>query len=190
MPGDDWWALLEDRFDLARLIIRNIAVAVHEARMRPPPHGGFEPGSTAIVAPRRLNLVERLLVLRAVPLFARGSFQALTVLAEGVLEGRAAAGGVLFARGALKGHLAVVVSGRVIATRDAPELTARFGPGDLVAGPTALVHAEDYEVRAETDVQVMCVPIEEYFDTMEEHFSLVRSAIGALAEERELLLER
>jgi CRP-like cAMP-binding protein len=192
MPAEDWWTLIEDRLDLAQRIITNVSGGIQALRSRPAPLGGFDaPWATpARARPKGLNLVERITLLRAVPLFGRASIQALTTLAELATEVQAAPGDVLVPAHATRRSLVVVAWGQVVASRPGSDLSGRFGAGSLVCGPVALDPAADYEVRADGPVVALTLPFTEYFDTMEEHFSLVRSALMAVAEERDTLLDR
>jgi CRP-like cAMP-binding protein len=137
-----------------------------------------------------LNLVDRILLLREVPLFSRASIQTLTSLGELAQEVSAGGDDILFARGEMAGRLLVVADGQVIATRTAPGLVARFARGSLVCGASAIDDMSPYEVRAAGATRTLSIAVEDCFDVMEEHFGLVRSALMALAEEREMLLDR
>ncbi len=195
MPADDWWALVEDRLDLAQRIITNVSSGIHALRSRPPPLGGFDdpppaPPSLPRARPSGLNLVERILLLRGVPLLGRASIQALTTLAELAAEVRAEPGEILSPANATRRRLVVLASGEATASPASADVSGRFGAGSLVCGPVALDPAADYEVRADAPTVALTLPFAEYFDTMEEHFSLVRSALMAVAEERDTLLDR
>jgi CRP-like cAMP-binding protein len=190
MPADQWWALLEDRFELARRVVLNLSAGVHALRSRPPPLGGFDAPAAVPHPPREaLNLIARTLLLRTVPLFARASVQTLTALGELAAELHAAEGELLFARGALGQQLAVVVSGEV-SVHPPSGASYAFGAGALVAGASAIAGGGEYEVRARSEARVLALSFDDYYDAMEDHFSLARSALVALAEEREALLDR
>jgi hypothetical protein len=192
MAGDDWWELIEDRLDLAQRIIGNLGVGVHALRARAEPLGGFDapPPAASGDPPRRLNLVERILLLRRASLFSHASIQALTTLAELATEVYAPAGGGVLPQAATKGHLVVVAWGEVRASGRAPAITGSFGQGTLVLGGAALDPNADYELTAAAPTVALSISLEECFDTMEEHFSVVRSTLLAVAQERDDLLER
>jgi CRP-like cAMP-binding protein len=193
MRADDWWALLEVRLDLAHRIILSFANEARALRLRSAPLGGFEePSATPppLGAFTDSHLVARILLLRAVPLFARATIQAVATLAEAAREVRAADGEVVFRRGEMNDVLVVVGSGEVVATREEPSLSGRFGPRSLVAGAVGAGLGSPYEVRAVGAARLLVLPEDAYIDAMEEHFSLVRSGIVAVAEEHERLLER
>ncbi len=190
---EDWVDVLEDSFELARIILTNFATGVHRLRLRPPPLGGFEeprqlPGPSE--APPQLHLVDRVLLLRSAPVFAQAGTQTLASLAELATEVRATAGQLLAPKGEPKRQMFVVASGEISATREDPTLVGRFRRGSLVCGAISLVGATDYELRAETPSLVLAIAREDYLDVMEEHFGLFRSAIRALVEERSHLMAR
>ena len=65
-----------------------------------------------------------------------------------------------------------------------------FGPGSLVGGVASLGEPIlAWQARAVTHVRALSMRLEDWFDLMEEHFDLVRSALSALALIRESLLE-
>jgi CRP-like cAMP-binding protein len=184
---DDWLDVLEDSPELARIFITNLAAAVHQMRLRPPPLGGFgdlAPASAVSDSPRTLHLVDRIVLLRGAPTFASATVQTLTSLAELATVVHAEEDEVLAPRGEPKRAMLLVASGEVAATREAPTLAGRFGPGALVCGALAVTDLTDYEFRARSRTRVLAIARDDYVDLMEEHFGLVRSTARALIEER------
>jgi CRP-like cAMP-binding protein len=185
----DWLDILEDSFDLTHRVLRNFAASVHVLRQRPPPLGGFdEPKNPPAETPDVVNLVDVILLLRQIPLFSLASVQTLASLAGMAEETRAAKGDILVSAPAFGERLVVLASGAVEAS-GAGEPTARFGRGALVCGADAL-GGGSYEIRAADATRAFVLQVEDYLDIMEEHFSLARSALRALALEREALLDR
>jgi CRP-like cAMP-binding protein len=184
---DDWLDVLEDSVDLARIFITNLATALHQLRLRPPPLGGFDdlaPPSPVSDRLPHLHLVDRVLLMRAVPTFAHASVQTLTSLAELATVVHAEDDELLAPAGEAKRAILLVVSGEVSATREAPALTGRFGPGMLVCGALAITDLTEYEFRARGRTRLLAIARDDYVDFMEEHFGLVRSTVRALLEER------
>jgi CRP-like cAMP-binding protein len=191
---EDWLEVLEDSFELARIIVTNIAAGLQRLRVRPPPLGGFDEPPAAVAmsdGPRQLHLVDRVMLLRGVPVFARASIQTLASLAELATELRADSGELLAPRGEPKRRLLIVASGEVSATCEgAPTFTGRFGRGALVCGALAVGETTDYELRATVQTRALAIAREDYLDVMEEHFGLLRSTLRALIEERDVLIRR
>jgi CRP-like cAMP-binding protein len=184
---DDWLDVMEDSMALSRMFITNLAAGLNQLRLRPPPLGGFDdlpPSSAVSDRPPRLHLVDRVLLLRGVPVFAHASVQTLTSLAKLATVVHAEDDELLAPRGEPKRAMLIVVSGEVTATREAPALTGRFGPGVLVCGALAVMDLAEYEFRARGRARVLAIARDDYVDFMEEHFGLVRSTARALLEER------
>jgi CRP-like cAMP-binding protein len=190
----DWIELLEDSSELVRSAITNAArgIGVLEARLwatQAEPHG-------FVVAPvpkaaRAMSFVDRLATLADIQMLRSGGVQVLADLV-GMTEERAfASGDLLWRRGDAPGWAFLVLSGQVLATRSDPTLEVRFGPGSFVVGAGALGEfAGAWEPRALVDTRVLAIRLEDWFDLMEEHFDLARSALGGFALRREELLNQ
>lgn len=194
---DDWLELLEDNFTYARNTVVAASRTVHDLALAagpaaaPPPAplpSGVAAGGTQRPG-AALNDVERALALRAVPALSRASVQALMDLARLASDQHVEAGGLVFEAGRQR-HLHVVVRGLVRARRvGEPAFEAAFGPGTIVGGLGALGgHEEQFEARALEPSVLVTFEREDYFDLMEDHFDMVRSALTALIDERERLL--
>jgi CRP-like cAMP-binding protein len=193
VPAGDWLDMLEDSFELTRRGVEGLAKGVHALRLELDALGLDDeapPSTRSVEAPnRRLDLVERILLLRGVPLFAKGDLQSLVSLGELAHEVDLAKGEALFPSGASNEAMFVIVSGSVTAAREGTERRATFGAGMLVLG-SAAVSREDlrYAVHADTATRALRIGHEDCFDVMEEHFRLARSAMKALGAERERLM--
>jgi CRP-like cAMP-binding protein len=187
----DWLDMLEDNFEMTRAGVQGLAAGVHRLRLElgriGPEHDGAR--SISHTDARRLDLVERVFALRKVDLFTGADVQALMSLAEIAREVEFAPGEAVFARGGSNEALVLVLAGQVTVSDAESTRRDAFGPYELVLG-SAAVSAEDlgYQARADTAVRVLRIGHEDYFDVMEEHFLLARSAMKALAIERELLM--
>ncbi len=190
MPASDWLDMLEDNFELTARSIEGLAEAIHALR------SGLgivleEPARPPLVlsAPDdELGLVDRVLVLRGVPLFAGGEVQALLDLAAHAAEVDMEEGDLLVLRGDPSDAMFVIVNGEVTAATSPKTPEERFGPGTLVFGSRAATsRGLGFEARAATRTRILRIVREDYFDVMEEHFGLARSSMKALAGERETL---
>jgi CRP-like cAMP-binding protein len=193
VPAAAWLEILDDRADVARRMLIEIARANTAMHVRLAPDGGFPPvGPPACASPESgMNVVERLLFLGGVPLLAGAGVQALADLGRAADERMVAPGEALFERGAPRDRLHIVVSGVVEARHLEPRVTARFGLGDLVGGAVALGDtALSWEARAVEPSRVLSLPLDIWVDELEDHFALFRSAMAALVDEREDLLDR
>jgi CRP-like cAMP-binding protein len=191
--ADAWLELIEDSFDIARLVVENTARWVA---------GLYDQlGDEAFAAPAAkpslplpgepLNLVERLLVLSDVAMLRGAGVQALTDLAAGAEEVTFAPDEEVLAPGVPRDRLFIIADGEVEASREEPAVMGRFGPGDIVVAAAALGEPSlAWRAHAQKPTRALAVRIETYFDELEEHFDLVRAAMTAMAEERERLLDQ
>jgi CRP-like cAMP-binding protein len=194
VPIDAWVELLEDSFELTRASVLGSArqVALLEERLLDAgiqPWSG-SPGAVLLAPGARLGVLERLVLLRsALPLRLAG-VQTLADLALACEEATFARGDVLSAPGVKKERLFLVVEGRVAASRMPSSAVWTFGQGQIVCGAAAFGEASaPWSAHASTDARALAFRIEDWFDLMEEHFDLVRSALAGLALERERLLD-
>ena len=193
MGATDWLDMLEDNFELMLRGVEGLAQGVHALRVGlgdfEEDHAGAPIAPVKLVPSGRLGLIESISLLWAVPLFAEAEVQALAQLAEVAREVDFAAGDLVSARGAPNDSLLVLVSGEVTASRAGSAGTQAFGPGMLVFGSLAASSQPlGYEAVAQTAARALRIPREDYFDAMEEHFALARSAMKLLAREREVLV--
>jgi CRP-like cAMP-binding protein len=193
LPADDWLDLLEDSFELARgAVARSIhGVGLLEARrwsLEAEPRGKRV---TTIPTDRStLSFVDRLAMFAGVGLLRSAGVQVLADVVSLVKEETFAPGERIWSRGEVPGRTFIIVEGEAIAERSNPSLSVRFGPGMAVAGVASLGDAvKEWEAHAVTRLRVLSLPIEEWFDEMEEHFDLVRSALGALALVRDEIVD-
>jgi CRP-like cAMP-binding protein len=192
---EEWLDLLEDDFTLARRFLRNVATNVLKAKYeRPPaPHAAKGASLEEPADPPRsqqgMNLVERILLFHDVPFLRRARIQTLTSLAGMANEVFLARGQLAFGRDARGEAFYVVASGEVETSREKPERVEWYPPRSVIGGPAAFLSLAPYEARATSATRVLCFRSEDYFDLMEEHFDLARSALVYLAAESSALME-
>jgi CRP-like cAMP-binding protein len=191
--ADAWIELLEDSFELARAAVLRSAreVALLEVlllgkRVLPWPVG---PRPSYPVG-ARLGLIERLALLMDAPPLRAAGVQTLSDLAASSEEVVVAPGSVLFEGQVTRSRFFLVVEGQVDGLHEPSNMVCPFGPGDIVSGAGAFGEpALAWTARAKTKARTLAFRIEDWFDLMEEHFDLVRSALAASALERERLLD-
>jgi CRP-like cAMP-binding protein len=193
MHVDHWLELLEDSFGLARVAVANSLSTVAELEARhwaaqTQPRGSVMLQVPPVAGP--LAFVERLATLASAPLLRGAGIQVLVELADSIEEVSFEPGDAVFERGQQGLHALFVLDGEVEGGRVDPEITVLFGPGTLVGGVASLGEPIlGWSARAVTRVRALSMAIEDWFDLMEEHFDLVRSALAELALIRESLLE-
>ncbi len=190
---DYWLELLEDSFGLARAALRNSVstVAALEGRRwaaQDMPHGTVVARVPHVLG--TLAFVERLAVLADIPLVRGAGIQVLVELADLMEEVTFEPGETIFERGNQRGEALLVLQGEAEGNRLDPRLRVVFGPGSVVGGVASLGEPVlAWEARAITRVRALSMRLEDWFDLMEEHFDLVRSALSAMALQREAILD-
>ncbi len=189
---DSWLELLEDSFGLARAALRNsvTTVAGLEARRwaaEEAPHGEVVARVPPVLG--TLAFVERLAVLADVQMLRGAGIQVLVELADMMEEVTFEPGETILGRGNPRGEALLVLQGEAEGNRLDPGLRVVFGPGSVVGGVASLGEPVlAWEARAITRVRALSMRLEDWFDLMEEHFDLVRSALSGLALQREAIL--
>ncbi len=193
IPAEDWLELLEDSFELARGAVASSVsrIAALEARRwsrEAEPRGKVF--AKAQVEASASSFLDRLAAFAEVGLFRSAGVQVLADVVSLVEERSFAAGEQIWARGEAPGRTFLIVEGDVVADRSDPDLTVRFGPGSAVAGVASLGDpVRAWQARAVAPTRTLSLPLEDWFDEMEEHFDLVRSALGGLALLRDEIVE-
>lgn len=187
-----WLELLEDSFLLARSNVQFGAAAV--ARLEASVPSGLKrtaAGSDlALSVPNRpLSLVERLAFLAEVEMLRGAGVQPLAELAASSSEVWFECGGLLLQPGRAQPHILVVLEGEVRAKSRDSEAIWQYGPREVVCGAASFEGAPNWEVTAATAVRAVSFPVEVWFELMDEHFDLMRTAVGALGLRREALLD-
>jgi CRP-like cAMP-binding protein len=192
--AEAWLDILEDSFVLGRGALerssRTVATLVEQLADR-----GIEPA--ALVAPLmplprgKLNLIERLAVLYEFSHLKGSGVQTLVELAAVVEELNFEAGEVMLEGRIRKDRTLVLLSGEVTATRSDPAITRTFVAGTVVLGAASFGDGSiPWTARAATPARVLAMYHDDWFDILEEHFDMLRSVLGAMALQRDRMLEQ
>jgi len=191
--ADAWIELLEDSFELARASVVTSArsVSVLEERLWSNAGVRLSIGARTTHVPQgRLNIIERLAVLMDAPPLREAGVQTLSDLAASSDEVFFEEDELLFERNVARERVFMVVEGEVEASRDAPDIVWRVGAGEIVCGAAAFGEpALAWTARARRHTRALAFRVEDWFDRMEEHFDMVRSALAAYARQRDRLLD-
>lgn len=188
----DYIDILEDNFDFAKDGMQRGCIFSHEAMLANAPDEVFVAPTEDLVLemrgadPRRLEMVERLMVLHRSSFFVRAPMQPLVSLATLAEEERYDAGEKIFEFQEPNANLRFVVSGRVRAERQTPRVVAEFGPSDLLGGPAAVGYdTYQYTMTATRPTRILRIAKEDLFDVMEDHFRLSGTLFAFNARENE-----
>ena len=189
IEGEEYYEILEDHFEDARLIIETASGSLHNLTADLPAGERFvstAPTPTGAMVPDRpLTLVERIECLQECEAFAATPIQVLVMMAELVTEERWDAGEMVFERGEPLQSLLLVARGRVD-LEDSAGTVHPFGPSSLLGGFFAFARPEtEYRARAGTAALTLRVRQDDLFDVMEDHHEMIRSIFRHLTFERE-----
>jgi CRP-like cAMP-binding protein len=186
-----WFALLEDSFELTRASVTAAAGAVARLDARVPGGVTSLPRLQSFAASDGpAGVLGRLALLTALPMARGAGVQALSDLAAASTERDLEAGEPLLGAGEARDHFLVVASGAIEARRAQGDVTRLYRACDVVCGPAAFTEdAREWDAHATTPARVISVPLEAWFDLMEDHFDLAHSFLGVLQVWRERALE-
>lgn len=186
IPSDDTQEILEDHFVLLRGILEGTGREVLRSLRQLGPSAGFEPPEADVPHPTRpLDLVEKMAFLRQSAAFQQAHIEAISDLAQEMVEQRIDAGTELWKPGDAGGYFLLLVSGRVECDADDPTQHFVLGPGDSVGGNEAMA-GEPRWFRATTtqDVVALRIDAESIYDVLEDHFemalALIRSVMASV----------
>ena len=151
-----------------------------------------EPWQVPLRVPARgLDLVERLVLLRAAPPFAQASLTTLADLARTLREVRFERDALLWSEGDRAGHTLLVVEGLVRCRSRDGRLDFTFGPGSPVGTLDMLAEMPRFfEARAQTPLLALQGRVEELVDVLEDNHAMATELLAAITRQLLVLLER
>jgi CRP-like cAMP-binding protein len=189
MPFREYLDLMEDHFEFTKGSMENGARNMDLRAMELPPEHVFPRyEESAPIVPfekHPLELMDRLLVLRHSDLFGQGPVQPLVSLAKYTESEHWKAGDILFRAGEPAPHIRMVVGGRIDIDLEKHKLKGAFGPGKVLRQSAFAYDIQNYTARAGVESVTMRISKEDFFDVMEDHFSLVGSVFRYLGRENE-----
>lgn len=175
--------VLEDRFQIVQYLLRELSRRALELvrRKRLDPASVFPEPSTGVIDGGGGDLVDRLLLLRRMPVFERTSVTALAELARAMANVRYEAGTWLWHEGEPSERLALVTSGRVEASGTGG-VSFTAGPGFPLGGLEAVAQAPRwFDARALTPVVALQAPTDVLVDLFEDNFEMAMDYLALLA---------
>jgi CRP-like cAMP-binding protein len=173
----DFRDYMQDHADACHRILSLLAGTLFEEMIASPPALDLLAGipSTTPDADEP-KLVDLLLLLQRVPVFSRGTVQALANLAQSARVVKLAAGEVIAPAGAPSDSLSILLRGEAELVHPDGRVHVRRKPIDLVAHVAELsVMPRPLTARASVDSVVLQIDREELLDRLDEHFELVQS---------------
>ena len=192
----DYFDILEDNFDFAKGLMRRAFEMVHNMALNLPPTEVHPRNQGAPQQPwlsvRRLNDVQKLMILRASVIGKSSPIQPLVSLARSAEERRVSKDRNLLEAQDPLDHLMIVAEGLIRAeTEGPPKIDAAFDPGSVVLGHSAFVETHaPMPLVARRPSLILSIRFEALWDAMEDHFALYRSVFTFLASEHERVRDR
>jgi len=175
--------VLEDRFPILQYLLREVNRQALELlrRHRLDPNRVFPEPPGDLVAGGGLDLVDRLLLLRRMPVFARSSVTALAELARTLANVRFEPGTVLWHEGEPSHGILLLSSGGVQATGSGG-VSFRAGPGFALGALEAVGQVPRwYEARALTPVVALQAQTDVLVDLFEDSFDMAMDFLAIVA---------
>lgn len=184
--------LFEDRFPILHHVLRDVSRRLAQAIRTHGPTLFPEPWQVPLRVPTRsLDLVERLVLLRAAPPFAQASLTTLADLARTLREVRFERDALLWSEGDRAGHTLLVVEGLVRCRSRDGRLDFTFGPGSPVGTLDMVAEVPRFfEARAQTPLLALQGRVEELIDVLEDNHAMATELLAAITRQLLVLLAR
>ncbi len=193
LAADDVLDALEDHFTLFSRCLRLVATRMLEVQQVLEPRGALPRSDPAEVPypSRELDLVQRIVMMRGVPAFARCNLDALVEIARMNVELRLGKGSVLFRENDAPDFSYNVIYGVLRCEGNDPPRVFRMGPGSIVGNLEVMAgRKRSYEAVAETDVVLLRYEWELLLDVLEDHFDVGFGMLSFLSATLLRLLDR
>jgi CRP-like cAMP-binding protein len=194
LRAEHWLELLEDSFDVVRVGIGNSARITAGLEARRWATQAEPRGMAVATVPAALNsplsFVDRLAIVATIDMLRSAGVQVLADLVGMMEERELEPGEVIYRRGRPASDTFLLLGGQVVAERSDPDIKVLFGPGSMIGGTASFGEPIlGWEARALSKTRVLAMRLEDWYDTMEEHFDLARSALATLALQQEAILD-
>lgn len=183
VPSDEFLQTIEDDFALWRRQLKfQNAEFLGRIKRSPQEHLGVRRIDLAgLPTHRTLDLVERMLLVRRMGLFGRGSVNALAELAQQLVEETIPKGATLFRRSELATGPRFLVRGQVQGTLEDGQ-TITFGPGSVLGGPETMAELNHlYDAVALEPCAVLRLDLESFFDVVEDNTEIASAFLSGTA---------
>ena len=182
-----------DRFAVLATIASGVATMAIAARRRLGTEAGFTSVRPAAAArrERRLDLAERIVVLRETPALRDTRVRTVGEIARAMELQTIDAGTVLWRAGEPADRLLVVVAGAVRCTSEDPAHEFTLGPQDAIGVLDAVAGAPRwYGATAETAVAALSLPVDHLMDVLEDDPEAAVDALERFARATSTLVQR
>jgi len=183
LDADTVREILEDHFPIYHHALRETCGILLELLIKKPEEYARGPRIANWAVPsRELSLVERILIIRQAPPFARASINALAELCRALTEVRFPAGVTLWRQGDSARTVVLVVEGLVATSRTGGGGPGRVGPGEPLGIVESIAEAPRwFEAVTETPVVGLHANIESLIDVFEDNFEMAMDYLAAMS---------
>ncbi len=191
LDGDALLDLMEDHYELFEATLRYTAERVYYDMQDLPAEAlGSAPDPSPVIPERHMDLIERILLVRAQNGFQEANVNAVAAVCRKFEEVRLEPGTELWKAGdAPEG--ALMLARGTVACETARGVRFKYGPGTMVGGVDALADRPRwYRAVAETRVQALRGDTAGFLDLLEHDFSLASAFVASLARGLDQILER
>jgi CRP-like cAMP-binding protein len=183
IDGDVLFDLCEEHFYFLHSVIRRLARLILEERMQIP-NGEFLGRRDALIdcPERRLDFVERIVLIQRGGTFVNSGLDALASLARKTEEMRFDAGTAIWSFGERSGYTLMIISGVVECRQEGDRGTFYCGAGYPLGNLESLAgEARWYDALCQTDVVAMRVSTEDFLDMLEDDFQMATDFLQAFS---------
>jgi CRP-like cAMP-binding protein len=183
IDSDVVYDLCEEHFYFLHALIRRLAHAILDERKQIP-HGEFLGRREPLIEcpERRLDFVERVVLMRRGGVFVNSGLDALASLARKMEEVRRPAGSAIWARGDHSGHVLMLISGVVECRQAEGRGTFYCGAGYPLGNLESLAGERRwYDATCETDLVALRGSTEDFLDMLEDDFQMASDFLHAFS---------
>jgi CRP-like cAMP-binding protein len=183
LDAEGFFELLEDRFSVFRHVLREVSRLSIVHLLTAGVRSSRSPAQVPLLVPsRRLDLIERLQLLRRMAPFGRSSINALADLSRSLDEVRHARGARLWSEGDASGDVLLVVDGVVECSSATSGVAFEAVPGQPLGNFESLAGLPRwFDARALTPVLALQGRGEELIDAFEDNFRMGVDFLSATA---------
>jgi hypothetical protein len=193
LEADAALEIFEDHFPILHHVLREVCGWLIDLLVRLPPsvHRDLLPEGDGPSAPAGdLDLVQRILFLRGVPLFSESSIDALAELSRGLAEAGYPPGARLWEQGDPSGTMLLVVAGTVSCAARENDAPFVLGPGAPMGAIESMAERPRWHgAVTQTNVTALQGNIEGLIDVFEDNFDMAMDYLAVMARAQVRILE-
>jgi len=193
LQADAALEIFEDHFPILRHVLREVCRWLMDlvAELPPDLYGDLFPGAPGPrTAAADLDLVERILFLHQVPVFAQSRIDSLAELSRGMIEATYPPGAPLWEEGEESGTVMLVAAGTVACAARGGDATFVVGPGASLGAVESMAERPRWHAAVtQTSVTALQGHVDELIDVFEDNFEMAMDYMAFMARAQVRILE-